>query len=131
MSTANGEKNEEALASSNIGAAEEGSPAGDESSSPIEADNTSEKTWEPIRGQKKETLSRPTSMREISRTRSQNGYGCDDDEENDVEQQAGEDKDPWEVSWENGDLDPMNPRSMRKAKKWAVVLTVSLASLCV
>lgn len=34
------------------------------------------------------------------------------------------------VTWE-GDDDPMNPRSMSKARKWLVVIIVSASSLCV
>ena len=77
----------------------------------------------------------PTSMRSVSRTRSNNGYGCgpDDSEESsgDVEQGAQTEKDPYEVRWDGGDNDPMNPRSMAFARKWVVVIIVSASSLCV
>jgi len=49
----------------------------------------------------------------------------------DVEAAAAEDKDPFEVRWDHGDNDPMNPRSMSMARKWVVVLIVSASSLCV
>jgi hypothetical protein len=70
-----------------------------------------------------------------SHSRSNNGYGCDenDDSTDDLEV-AGEEvveKDPFEVHWENGDNDPMNPRSMSIGRKWLVVIIVSLSSLCV
>jgi hypothetical protein len=76
------------------------------------------------------------SMRSISRTRSHNGYGCDDNEENtedigDLEVGNVVDKDPFEVHWEGGDEDEMNPRSMGLARKWLVVIIVSASSLCV
>lgn len=76
------------------------------------------------------------SLRSISRTRSHNGYGCDDNDEDttegegDVEGGAVE-KDPFEVRWENGDNDPLNPRSLTLARKWLVVIIVSASSLCV
>lgn len=83
--------------------------------------------------------SRASSLRAISRTRSHNGYGCDDIDEqtqeqhgNDVEKNgAAAQKDPYEVGWENGESDPANPRSMTHARKWLVVLIVSASSLCV
>jgi len=79
-----------------------------------------------------------SSLRSISRTRSHNGYGCDDiveqeqeGIERDAEKDGGVQKDPFEVTWENGENDPANPRSMTKARKWLVVLIVSASSLCV
>ncbi|KAH7120528.1 major facilitator superfamily domain-containing protein [Dactylonectria macrodidyma] len=39
--------------------------------------------------------------------------------------------DPFLVAWDCGDKDPMNPRSMSKARKWVAVIVVSLASFCV
>ena len=38
--------------------------------------------------------------------------------------------DPFEVNWD-GDHDPRNPRNMSKARKWVIVLVVSMSSLCV
>jgi hypothetical protein len=35
-----------------------------------------------------------------------------------------------EVKWD-GDADPRNPRSFGKARKWIIVLVVSVSSLCV
>lgn len=69
----------------------------------------------------------------MSRTRSNNGYGCDDNEEDTTEEEAGgaAEKDPFEVHWDNGDEDPMCPRSMSLARKWLVVIIVSASSLCV
>lgn len=79
------------------------------------------------------------SLRNLGRTRSQNGYGCDDTDVDDDEEAATQTsaavKDPWEVGWDlqqdGGRLDPLNPRAMPFARKWAVVLIISLASLCV
>lgn len=39
--------------------------------------------------------------------------------------------DPFEVVWEGGDDDPMNPRSMPKWRKWVIVGITSFGSLCV
>lgn len=79
----------------------------------------------------------PTSLQSVSRTKSNNGYGCDDPE--DESDESGElgggdvqlEKDPYEVRWEGGDNDPLNPRSMGLGRKWVVVLIVSASSLCV
>lgn len=75
------------------------------------------------------------SLQRMSKTRSQNGYGCDDNEaghppHNGNVENGTPEKDPWEVHWD-GDDDPLNPRSMNAAKKWVVVLIVSASSLCV
>lgn len=75
----------------------------------------------------------------VNRTRSNNGYGCDEGIEdnvivsdgNDLEGHTVEEKDPFEVHWDGGDSDPMNPRRHSKARKWVVVLLVSASSLCV
>ncbi|KAI1104428.1 putative bicyclomycin resistance protein [Jackrogersella minutella] len=72
----------------------------------------------------------------ITRIRSNNGHGCADLEEGDATDdtltlaQARTEKDPFEVSWD-GDDDPLCPRSMSIVRKWLVVITVGLGSLCV
>jgi len=76
--------------------------------------------------------SQTTQGRPISRTTSHNGYGCDDVEQDvTAEPGAAVEKDEFEVGWDDGELDPMNPRSMTLARKWVVVLVVSASSLCV
>ena len=71
----------------------------------------------------------------MSRQRSHNYWSCDENIDNDGEdedrEQGEEEKDPFEVGWQNGEKDPMNPRSKSKIAKWAIVLICSLASLCV
>lgn len=95
------------------------------------------KEFAPISNGASKANSRPNSQtrRTLSRTRSNNGYGCDDNRESvedlEVVGQAVSVKDPFDVKWENGDNDPMNPRSMAHGKKWLVVLIVSASSLCV
>ena len=55
-------------------------------------------------------------------------YSKDEDAQ-DVESLQTSEK-QYEVQWD-GDLDPGNPKSMRKARKWLIVLIVSSCSLCV
>ncbi|KAJ2901384.1 Efflux pump atB [Zalerion maritima] len=82
------------------------------------------------------TASRRSSL---SRTRSQNGFGVEDLETGSTgEDASAEDaaqrmasKDLYEVRWENGDKDPMNPRSMSTARKWIITGIVSFGSLSV
>ncbi|KAH6678831.1 major facilitator superfamily transporter [Plectosphaerella plurivora] len=99
--------------------------------------------FEPIRT--RNTNVRPGSKagsvsRTISRTRSQNGYSCDDypGDNSDEDTAAGspgaqtpEDKDPFEVGFDGGNADPMCPRSMGTGRKWLIVSIVSGASFCV
>ncbi|KAH8803030.1 major facilitator superfamily domain-containing protein [Xylogone sp. PMI_703] len=78
----------------------------------------------------------PTSLQIVNRTCSNNGYGCDEyDYEGTglgVERARSQpEKDPYEVKWDGGDNDPMNPRNMPLMRKWIVVLIVSASSLCV
>ena len=49
---------------------------------------------------------------------------------NQEQDQAQDPEKEFEVHWD-GDNDPMNPRSMSKARKWVIVLIVSATSLCV
>jgi len=84
-------------------------------------------------GSRARDVSRPRSARTLSRHRSNNGYGCDDDHDEVGDEEAAnvQEKDPYEVHWDNGDADPMNPRSRSKFHKWVVVIIVSASSLCV
>ncbi|KAK7402493.1 hypothetical protein QQX98_011771 [Neonectria punicea] len=74
--------------------------------------------------------SRRTSL---SRAWSQNGYGCQDAQlsSDDQAETAAVEKDPFEVAFDNGDEDPLCPRSFGKVKKWTIVVIVSMASFCV
>ena len=73
----------------------------------------------------------------ISRTRSNNGYGCDEGTEDNVVPRVGDDlethavavKDPFEVHWDGGDNDPMNPRSLSMARKWVVVAVLPRSAM--
>jgi hypothetical protein len=117
----------------------------------LEGGNTSPTTSDLTTGEEKEfapisaaqTRSRnsslarvPTYLKSISRSRSNHGYGCDEHEESDesADVEGGvfrEEKDPFEVKWQGGDNDEMNPRSLGLGRKWVVVLIVSASSLCV
>ncbi|KAI1388399.1 putative bicyclomycin resistance protein [Hypoxylon trugodes] len=72
----------------------------------------------------------------ITRIRSNNGHGVADLEDGDATDdtltpaQPQTEKDPFEVAWD-GDDDLMNPRSMNIIRKWLVVITVCMGSLCV
>lgn len=91
------------------------------------------------------------SLRSISHTRSNNGYGCDDlaDDDDDGDgndnespssssdpKSGGRDeatggKDPFEVQFDRGTDDPWNPRSMSTLRKWLIVALSSSGSFCV
>lgn len=78
------------------------------------------------------TMSGRASMREVDRIRSQNGYGVEDEQRDENAAEAGQpEKDPYEVGWEDGDNDPLCPRSFSKARKWLIVAIVAAGSLTV
>ncbi|UNI22583.1 hypothetical protein JDV02_008459 [Purpureocillium takamizusanense] len=98
------------------------------------------------------TSTTATVRRSLHRTRSQNGYGVSDGPSSDSDGQGeaaasaaaaaaasensgggrpGSEKDPFEVGWDNGDEDPLCPRSFSKARKWLILFIVSHVSLCV
>lgn len=77
------------------------------------------------------TESRPSST--LSHTRSHNGFGVDERQEDEVFVEAennGKDE-VIVVTWDNGDEDPMNPRSWPRWRKWAIVIILSIAAFCV
>lgn len=117
----------------------------DSETSPVTMNEKTEPVFEPIWTSK---TSRPGSeaghrrsasvSRALSRTRSQNGYSCDDypgdgsgDETLNGSGPAPEDHDPFEVTFEGGDTDAHCPRSMSTGRKWLIVTIVSGASFCV
>ena len=74
--------------------------------------------------------SRPLSYRSYS---DGNGYTSFRDDENGVsagQTDGTEEEKPFEVQWD-GDHDPLNPRSFSTAKKWLIVVIVSMSSTCV
>ena len=61
-------------------------------------------------------------MKSVARTRSNNGYGCDDMETGVAAGEDGQqDVNEWEVKWEDGENDPLNPRSWGNGRKWIIV----------
>ncbi|KAI0121463.1 putative bicyclomycin resistance protein [Hypoxylon sp. NC0597] len=71
----------------------------------------------------------------IARVRSNNGHGCADLEEGDatdgtLSSQPQAEKDPFEVAWDSDD-DPLCPRRISTLRKWLMVITVGMGSLCV
>ncbi|KJZ78482.1 hypothetical protein HIM_01873 [Hirsutella minnesotensis 3608] len=67
----------------------------------------------------------------LHRVRSQNGYGVSDISSSADEASTFQEKEPFEVEWDGGDADPLNPRSFTKGRKWLIVCIVSIVSLCV
>ncbi|KAH8843545.1 hypothetical protein MCOR27_006980 [Pyricularia oryzae] len=99
------------------------------------------KTFVPIRTTRPDTVAnegglsraQSASSRSMTRTRSNNGYGCDDDDVEGGTPQSNDDGafDPYEVKFDKGNQDPDCPRSMPRAKKWLIVFITSFGSLCV
>lgn len=58
----------------------------------------------------------------LERYRSQNGYGVSDEHAEPAVPTYSQEKDPFEVGWDDGDNDPLCPRSFTKARKWLIVL---------
>jgi hypothetical protein len=81
--------------------------------------------------------SHPRSHSHSRTLRSERSYGGEDgfscNQELDAEVEEDEElreQKRWEVSWD-GENDPMSPRSMGKARKWAIVLIMASSALCV
>ncbi|PTB77834.1 MFS general substrate transporter [Trichoderma longibrachiatum ATCC 18648] len=80
------------------------------------------------------STTRSSTREDLGRTRSQNGYGVEDERDNDAagaEAGARPDKDPYEVGWDGGDNDPLCPRSFSKPRKWLIVLICAVGSFTV
>ena len=60
------------------------------------------------------------------------GFACISHEDvgNDVQDTKSEDQPDFEVAWD-GEDDLMNPRSMKKARRWLIVVIVPMGSFCV
>ncbi|KAK4105190.1 MFS general substrate transporter [Parathielavia hyrcaniae] len=79
----------------------------------------------------------------LRRERSNNGWGCDDIEEdaagaggsvapyNHPPPSAAAERDPFEVGWDGGDADPLCPRSFPLWRKWMIIVITSVGSFCV
>ncbi|KAK0742503.1 major facilitator superfamily domain-containing protein [Apiosordaria backusii] len=98
-------------------------------------------TLEPIRPASRISRKSHASRDRLSlnRERSNNGYGVDDlvdhSSDDDVEavQLGAPDAltDPFEVTWDGGDNDPLCPRSMPAWRKWMIIFITSVGSFCV
>ena len=77
----------------------------------------------------KRLMSKPASLRRAQSCGDGHRYQCfGDDDRGHVEEIRQQEE--FEVQWE-GDNDLMHPRSSGKARKWTIVLIVSLSSACV
>ena len=77
------------------------------------------------------TVSRTTTRRsQRSYYGGQDGYSCQSEE---MPVGGGEqsDDESFDVKWDGGDADPLNPRHKSKLHKWIIVLILSSAALCV
>lgn len=81
------------------------------------------------------TMSQSTeqSTESLSRIRSQNGYGVDEtqDATSRVVPSYSQDKDPFEVGWDDGANDSLCPWSFNKARKWAIISILCAGSFTV
>ncbi|KAK4185555.1 major facilitator superfamily domain-containing protein [Podospora australis] len=105
------------------------------------------KNFAPIRPATATSKSRRHSLSStLRRERSNNGYGVEDlidhsssssleapDDEPATPQDpnAGQEVDPFEVTWDGGDLDPLCPRSMPTWRKWTIITITSIGSFAV
>lgn len=74
------------------------------------------------------------STESLDRIRSQNGYGVDEEQPRRSRSQAGaasQEKDPFDVGWDDGANDPLCPWSFTKAKKWVIVSILCAGSFTV
>jgi hypothetical protein len=103
---------------------------------------SSETGFEPIRSPADQRRLSIRTTSTLRRERSNNGYGCDDVEDegadtgNDgsgvrADGANAEERDPFEVGWEGGDSDPLCPRSFPAWRKWLIVAITSVGSFCV
>jgi hypothetical protein len=61
----------------------------------------------------------------------EDGYSCFQEDDSDPNNAGDAADEPFLVTWDGGDADPLNPRSMTNARRWAITLIVSASSLCV
>ncbi|KAL8715900.1 MAG: hypothetical protein Q9220_000567 [cf. Caloplaca sp. 1 TL-2023] len=105
-----------------------------ERNGPSEADKDTLKEYQSIGGAKDRQMNGRMNRLQHSRSYGDgHGFVCFSDDEDDVEEarrQGNAEEKEFEVRWE-GDDDPMNPRSMSKARKWSIVLIASSSSACV
>ena len=110
-----------------------------------EANEEEEKpTFAPLRPPPSQRRLSLETISTLRRERSNNGWGCDDLEEDaagaggviapynhPAAAGSGVEVDPYEVGWEGGDADPLNPRGLPVWRKWVIVGITSVGSFCV
>lgn len=93
----------------------------------------------PIRSQphtRHRSHSRPQTLKSERSYGGEDGYSCnhepnaEEGEEGEEDTEEFRERKRWEVSW-NGENDPMSPRSISIAQKWAIVLIMASSALCV
>ena len=81
------------------------------------------------------TLSQSTqqSSDSLDRVRSQNGYGVDDEQPSTsrVAPSYSQEKDPFEVGWDEGANDPLCPWGFKTARKWMIISILCAGSFTV
>ncbi|KAM3451838.1 hypothetical protein MY3296_004985 [Beauveria thailandica] len=71
------------------------------------------------------------STESLDRIRSHNGYGVDEEQPKRITPSYSQEKDPFEVGWDDGANDPLCPWSFNKVKKWAIVSILCAGSFTV
>ncbi|OAQ98834.1 hypothetical protein LLEC1_05740 [Akanthomyces lecanii] len=73
------------------------------------------------------------SSESLHRIRSHNGYGIDEEQprRSRVAPSYSQEKDPYEVGWDDGANDPLCPWSFKKVKKWVIVSILCAGSFTV
>ncbi len=98
-------------------------------------DDDIEKDASPGPGEAQDGYSTNSSEREDATARNTNANGSgevkDGLSDNTGRRTEEQQQDPFEVGWENGDHDPLCPRSMGVARKWLIVFITCFGSLCV
>lgn len=102
---------------------------------PREGNLSPDNNNEPIDLEKADTRSRREDGGDLRQTNSyySGRQSFVDEDEEDAEPSPPQEnvtEKPFEVQWD-GDDDPMNPRNLKTWRKWIIVLTVSISSLCV
>ncbi|KAI1051243.1 hypothetical protein LB506_013036 [Fusarium annulatum] len=97
-------------------------------------ENAEKQTLPPTLDESKECMPRSQSQigNTLPGTQHHDTCNCNRNEEHEQNSQLSTlQRNYFEVGWENGDQDPLCPRSFGKWRKWVIVFVISFASLCV
>ncbi|KLP07502.1 Uncharacterized protein LW94_3226 [Fusarium fujikuroi] len=97
-------------------------------------ENAEKQTLPPTLDESKECMPRSQSRigNTLPDTQHHDTYNCNRNDEHEQNSQLSTlQRNYFEVEWENGDQDPLCPRSFGKWRKWVIVFVISFASLCV